>query len=71
MTRVVLVEEVLRDYARCSRATLNRRIDAGQFPQPIHVGKRVAWTTEALEHWLATRPIGPQQVPVGFERRRT
>ena len=71
MSRVVLVEEVLRDWARCCRATLNRRMDAGQFPQGMRVGKRLAWTIESLEHWVATRPTGPQPVPPGLERRRT
>lgn len=69
MSRVVLVEEVLRDWARCCRATLNRRIDAGQFPRPIYVGKRCAWTVETLEHWIATRE-STRRCPVGLERRK-
>lgn len=67
--RVVLVEEVLSLWARCSRATLNRRIDSGQFPPGMRVGKRLAWSIETLERWVATRPTGPQPVPVGLKRR--
>jgi predicted DNA-binding transcriptional regulator AlpA len=58
MSRVIVIKEVLEHYARCSRPTLYRWVGAGLFPEPIRAGKRLVWTLESLETWLATREVG-------------
>jgi predicted DNA-binding transcriptional regulator AlpA len=63
MSRVVRIEEVLVDWARCSRPTLYRWVGAGLFPEPIRAGKRVVWTLEALENWITTREVGIRRRP--------
>jgi predicted DNA-binding transcriptional regulator AlpA len=67
VSRVVVIEEVLESFARCSRPTLYRWIQAGLFPEPIHVGKRIAWTAESLERWIETREVGSRRRPKGIK----
>jgi len=47
----------IRDVVRITaltRATLYRRIKAGRFPAPVHLGGRVcAWSRAALQAWIA------------------
>lgn len=47
----------IRDVIRMTalkRATLYRRIAAGRFPPPVHLGGRVcAWPRAALQAWIA------------------
>lgn len=47
----------IRDVIRMTalkRATLYRRIAAGRFPPPVHLGGRVcAWPRTALQAWIA------------------
>lgn len=36
-----------------SRATVYRRIAAGRFPQPVHLGgRRSGWKAAALQSWI-------------------
>lgn len=47
------VRDVLRITA-LSRPTLYRRIAAGRFPAPVHLGGRAcAWSHHALQAWIA------------------
>ena len=47
------VRDVLRITA-LSRPTLYRRIAAGRFPAPVHLGGRAcAWSHNALQAWIA------------------
>ena len=40
-----------------SRSTLYSWIDQGRFPRPKQIGPRaVAWSREAIEAWIETRP---------------
>lgn len=47
----------IRDVVRITtltRTTLYRRIAAGRFPPPVHLGGRVcAWSRTALQAWIA------------------
>jgi predicted DNA-binding transcriptional regulator AlpA len=47
----------IRDVVRITalaRATLYRRIAAGRFPPPVHLGGRAcAWSRTALQAWIA------------------
>jgi predicted DNA-binding transcriptional regulator AlpA len=55
---VIMIKEVLRDYARCSRASLYRWIDSGLFPQPRRIGpKRIGFIRAECDEWLATREV--------------
>ena len=48
--------EVLRRYG-CSRASVYAWIGAGHFPAPTRLGPRlVAWPSDELLRWEATRP---------------
>lgn len=47
------IRDVIRMTA-LTRATLYRRISAGRFPPPVHLGGRVcAWPRTALQAWIA------------------
>jgi prophage regulatory protein len=47
------IRDVLRITA-LSRPTLYRRIAAGRFPPPVHLGGRAAgWSAAALQAWIA------------------
>jgi prophage regulatory protein len=63
--RMVLEEEVLKDYAPFSRATLYREIDEGKFPPPVYISaNRRAWFADELRTWQdALRPRGRDQRP--------
>lgn len=57
--RILLVDEVLRDYARCCRASLYRWIRAGRFPQPVQLGSmRIGFIASEVEEWAQTRQLG-------------
>ena len=37
-----------------SRSTINRKVEAGQFPRPVSLGPRaVAWRSDELDSWIA------------------
>lgn len=47
------IRDVLKITA-LTRATIYRRIAAGRFPPPVHLGGRVcAWSRVALQEWIA------------------
>lgn len=56
-TDVVPAYYRIRDVIRMTaltRATLYRRVAAGRFPPPVHLGGRVcAWPRAALQAWIA------------------
>jgi prophage regulatory protein len=57
------IRDVLRMTA-LSRPTLYRRIAAGRFPAPVHLGGRAcAWSHSALQTWIAD-PEGYRSRPV-------
>ncbi|MBK6597524.1 MAG: AlpA family phage regulatory protein [Proteobacteria bacterium] len=57
------MKDVLR-LTSLSRPTLYRRIAAGRFPPPVHLGGRAcAWTPKSLELWI-NDPQGYRITPV-------
>ncbi len=66
----------IRDVQRLTaltRATLYRRIAAGRFPPPVHLGGRVcAWPRTALQAWIADPEHyrAPPEYPCEFRRPR-
>lgn len=41
-----------------SRSELYRRINAGQFPKPVSIGRRaVAWRDTDIQAWIASRAL--------------
>ena len=56
MERILRAREVL-EVVGFSRATLWRRVKAGEFPAPIRLGSRaVGWYQREIDEWLASRP---------------
>ena len=56
MTRLLRVAEVL-DRIGIGRAQLYRKLDAGEFPEPVRVGKKsVRFLEDDIEQWIASRP---------------
>jgi prophage regulatory protein len=42
------------------RSTIYRLVANGEFPAPVHVGRRaVAWRWADLDRWSASRRVGP------------
>lgn len=37
---------------RCSRQTIKRKVDAGELPAPVRVGRRLLWPSEAVAKLL-------------------
>lgn len=43
-----------------SLSTLDRMVKEGRFPRPVQLGDRaVAWPSEAIEKWMASRSAAP------------
>lgn len=41
-----------------SRSSIYAMMDTGNFPRPVRIGKRaVAWPENAVNAWLAQRPV--------------
>jgi len=41
-----------------SRATLNRKVSAGDFPRPVSLGEAsIAWRSTDVDDWIASLPI--------------
>lgn len=56
------IRDVLRITA-LTRPTLYRRMAAGRFPLPVHLGGRAcAWATDALQAWI-NDPEGYRETP--------
>ncbi|RDS85013.1 AlpA family phage regulatory protein [Dyella monticola] len=56
------IRDVLRITA-LTRPTLYRRMAAGRFPLPVHLGGRAcAWATDALQAWISD-PEGYRESP--------
>lgn len=56
MERILRATEVLK-VVGFSRATLWRRVRAGEFPAPVSLGPRaVGWYQREVDEWLASRP---------------
>ena len=54
--RLIRLEEVL-SYTGLSRSELYRKIQVGEFPRPVRVGKRaVRWRESEVEEWIEERP---------------
>ena len=44
---------------RYSRVHLRRKIDNGEFPEPVRLSDaRIAWRSSDLREWVASRPTG-------------
>ena len=56
LDRLLRLEEVLR-HTGLSRSELYRKIQIGEFPRPVRVGKRaVRWRESEVEEWITERP---------------
>ena len=54
----------IRDRTGWSRATLHRRVDAGDFPRPVSLGRNcTGWRESEVNSWMANLPKIGQ--PVG------
>ncbi|MDE2686476.1 MAG: AlpA family transcriptional regulator [Chloroflexota bacterium] len=54
--RLIRLEEVL-SYTGLSRSELYRKVQVGEFPRPVKVGKRaVRWRESEVDGWITERP---------------
>lgn len=51
MDRLLRVNQVL-EIVNISRAQLYKLLGKDKFPQPIHIGKTVAWRESDLNNWI-------------------
>jgi prophage regulatory protein len=55
--RLIRLAEV-QDLTGLAVSTLYKRIAAGEFPPPVHLGGRaVAWREREVLDWVETRPV--------------
>ena len=55
MKKVMNMSEVV-EYTSLSRATINRRREIGDFPEPVELtSSRIAFFTSDIEQWLEAR----------------
>lgn len=38
-----------------SAATIHRKVRAGKFPQPVHIGRSARWVGSEVDAWVASR----------------
>lgn len=38
------------------RTTLYKLMDKGEFPQPVHIGVKLAWYEDEVYEWINSRP---------------
>lgn len=51
-----LTEAITSKITTLSRATINRKVAAGDFPPPIYISeRRKAWKESAVRQWMAER----------------
>jgi prophage regulatory protein len=51
-----LTATAVADLTTFSRATIERKVAAGQFPTPIYISeRRKAWKESAVRQWMAER----------------
>lgn len=56
MARKFLTSKAVCDKIAVSRSTLDRLVQAGDFPQPIKLTqRRLAYNADAVEQWMAER----------------
>lgn len=60
MNRILRLRDVITVVGLC-RSTIYEKIDAGEFPRPVKLGKRaVGWRADVIEEWISsleqTRP---------------
>lgn len=41
-----------------SRTEIYRRVKRGEFPQPVRLGRTVAWKCSEIEAWIDAQPRG-------------
>ena len=62
MDEILLRLQKVREACALSRSELYRRIQAGEFPKPVSIGRRaVAWRSSDISNWIASR--GPKAAP--------
>ncbi len=44
-----------------SRTEIYRRVKCGEFPQPIRIGRTIAWKTSEIDAWIDSLPRGVQK----------
>ena len=55
MQQQVLRFPAVQQKVSLSRSTLYRKINAGEFPQPISLGPRaIGWIEGEIDNWIAT-----------------
>ena len=60
---ILLPMKVVTHLTSLSRATIYRRVQAGTFPKPLHLGgRRVAFARDELDRWIAN-PAGYASLP--------
>jgi prophage regulatory protein len=47
--------EQLYDLVPLERTTIWRMWKRGQFPEPVHIGRRIFWKKSVIERWLESR----------------
>jgi prophage regulatory protein len=53
-----LTEAITSKITTLSRATINRKVAAGDFPAPIYISeRRKAWKESAVRQWMAEREV--------------
>lgn len=54
-----LTEATTAELTTLSRATINRKVAAGEFPPPIYISRRrKAWQASAVRDWMAQKIAG-------------
>jgi prophage regulatory protein len=49
-------EKKVAEVTTLSRATIGRKVAAGEFPKPIRISeRRKAWTPDSVRTWIADR----------------
>ena len=60
MAEILLRLRQVREACALSRSELYRRIQVGEFPRPVSIGRRaVAWRSSDISAWIASRSTKP------------
>ena len=56
MSIIIMKRPAVEAQTGLSRSSLYRKIQAGEFPAPVRLGKRaVGWNSKAVERWINDR----------------
>ena len=49
---------------RCAigHSEIYRRMDRGEFPRPVYIGRAARWRSDDIAEWMDSRPREPEHV---------